>query len=96
MPRYYICGIAGSGSDTDPYRPEIADEAAALGATAWAACQEMLSALPPTPGDRFIVTVSPGPDEAPELHAELAYSASNPNGYDFFDFDGEQVSVNAA
>lgn len=88
--------MVGSGTEFDPYRPEIVDEASALGATAWAACQEMLAGVPPVPGDRFLVTISPGPDEAPELHEYLAYSSSNPNGYDCFDFDGDWVDVNAA
>jgi len=28
--RYYICGQAGSGTEADPYRPEIADDLAAM------------------------------------------------------------------
>jgi len=30
MSRYYICGQAGSGTDADPYRPEIADDLEAM------------------------------------------------------------------
>lgn len=44
--RYYICGMVGSGTKEDPFRPEVADEAMSLGAMAWAACQEMVPGLP--------------------------------------------------
>lgn len=82
MSRYYICGQVGSGSEADPYRPEIADELAPL-RIGWAANQEFEGIVPPTPLPRFTVAANL-PDA---IHNDLAYSTLNPNGYDWIEVD---------
>lgn len=78
--RHYICGQVGSGIEADPYRPEIADDLTPHRLT-WAANQEFESLLPPTPLPRFIVHAI-----LPEaVHADLAYSPTNPNGFDWLE-----------
>lgn len=74
--RYYICGQVGSGTEDDPYRPEIADVS---GVRDWAANQEC--AAGPTPLPRFLVHVLG--DAA--LHEALSVSPANPDGYDYLD-----------
>ena len=89
--RYYICGRIGSGTEDDPYRPEVADEP---GVTSWAANQQLESLLPtPVHAPRFIVWVLG--DAA--LHAELGYSDANPDGFDYFEVaDDGTVTLHAA
>jgi hypothetical protein len=85
MARYYVCGMVGSGTMLDAFRPEIADEA---GVTAWAANQE----APEQPS--FVVTLA---DPDGSLHAALAYdAASNPLGYDWIEVaDDGAVTLHA-
>ena len=90
--RYYICGQVGSGTELDPYRPEIADDLPE--GCGWAANQEMSGAVPNvTPLPQFMVMVAS--DDA-ALHALLAYAKkTNPNGYDYFEI-AEDGSVTYA
>jgi hypothetical protein len=84
--RLYICGQNGSGTPEDPYRPEIADELPA--GVGYGASQE--SYIKP----RFLV--EPNPALTDEQHAALAYSPDNPNGFDWLEVDGDEVTVHAA
>lgn len=98
MARYYICGQVGSGTEADPYRPEIADEVPAE--FGWAANQEFATLIPqPLPAPRFMVNVASADQAALDAwHAQVAYAkTTNPNGYDWLEVheDGT-VSVHAA
>ena len=111
MPRYYICGQVGSGTEDDPYRPEIADDLATM-------VREYVTVegpdgpviVPVTPGWAANQKVEAGspPTPLPRFlvhavlteaeHAEVAYDKkTNPNGYDWLEVaeDGT-VTLHAA
>lgn len=98
-PRYYICGQSSGGAFAEwctaqgldaGFYPEIADECVGVG---WCANQQLLSMLPPTHAERFVVCLLT--DDA-ALHADLAYSADNPDGFDWLEVIGDEVILHAA
>jgi hypothetical protein len=110
--RYYICGQVGSGTEADPYRPEIADDLAAM-VTGYVTAEMpdgTTQDFPITPSWAANQDIEPGllPTPLPrfmvhavltdEQHAEVAYDKkANPNGYDWFEVaDDGTVTLHAA
>jgi len=69
MAIYYVCGMVGTGTTMDAYRPAIAD---APGVTSWSANQQV--------GEYpvFVVTIA---DPMGALNTALGYRTGNTSGY---------------